>query len=90
MSYVTIKKSAFSAIELLVVMAILGILISLLSPSLRNAIQKTESLTCARQLQNLNFANSLYYNDHDDQTVIAQGANSVSWDDDASSDFGVV
>lgn len=54
------KKSLFSLIELLIVFSILGILTSLLQPSLKKMVQSAESLHCKNNLKQLGIALSTY------------------------------
>ena len=56
-------KSAFSLVELLIVMAILAILVSLLSPALRKAMSTAQSISCASNLKQTGHACLLYSED---------------------------
>ena len=55
----------FTLIELLVVVAIIGILASLLLPSLGQARKKSQSAVCKSNLKQLNIASFMYVDDHD-------------------------
>ena len=59
------KKHEFSLIELLVIVAIIGILLSLLMPSLENARSVAKSAVCMKNLQNTGVADMLYVRDED-------------------------
>ena len=58
-----VKK--FSLIELLVVVAIIGILASLLAPNLKNAREKSKSAVCKSTLKQLGISGSMYADDND-------------------------
>ena len=57
-------KRPFSLVELLIVMAVLLVLVSLLQPALRNALEYGRSITCKKNLQNLGLQTILYVDDH--------------------------
>ncbi|NQZ56397.1 MAG: type II secretion system protein [Lentisphaeraceae bacterium] len=57
-------KSLFTLIELLVVVAIIGILFSLLLPSIRKALMKAQQSVCLSNSKNLLWGTILYVNDH--------------------------
>ena len=58
-------KKKFSLIELLVVVAIIGILASLLAPSLKMARDKSRGAVCKNNLKQIGLASSMYASDHD-------------------------
>ena len=66
----------FTLVELLVVIAILGILCSLLLPSLRNAKAKAEIAVCLSNMSQINTA-VLTYTTHNDGSFPGDGA--ISW-----------
>jgi len=57
-------KRAFTLIELLCVIAIIGILASLLMPAVGTMKQKADSITCAANLRGIGNAVQLYLQDH--------------------------
>ena len=73
-------KQRFTLIEVLVVVAIIGILASLLLPSLGKARSRAKRITCASQQKQLGIA--LYnYTDDNDQYMPVHLASHYTWDD---------
>ncbi len=60
-----LERQRFTLIELLVVIAIIGILASLLAPTLKNAREKSRSTVCKSQLKQWGMATMLYTDDND-------------------------
>lgn len=60
----TRRLRCFTLVELLVIIAILAVLISLLQPALKNALEYGRSLSCKSHLQNLGLQTNLYIEDH--------------------------
>jgi len=59
------SRRAFSIIELLVVIGIIGLLVALLLPTLRSARRQSQVITCKAQLQNIGAAFHMYLNEND-------------------------
>jgi prepilin-type N-terminal cleavage/methylation domain-containing protein/prepilin-type processing-associated H-X9-DG protein len=59
------RARAFSVIELLVVIGIIGILLALLLPTLSSARRQSRALACKAQLQNIGAAFQMYLNEND-------------------------
>ena len=76
-------EKKFSLIEILVVVAIIGILASLLLPSLNKARKSAQLASCTNQIKQINYA--LYnYTDDNNQYFVPQRRSSGSliiWDD---------
>ena len=60
------KKTYFTLIELLVVIAIIGILASMLMPSLGKARGKAKSASCTNNLKQIGLTNIMYMDDNKD------------------------
>jgi prepilin-type N-terminal cleavage/methylation domain-containing protein/prepilin-type processing-associated H-X9-DG protein len=59
------NRTAFTLVELLVVIAVLGILIALAMPAIRKAWQSAATAECVSSLRQLHTATMHYANDHD-------------------------
>lgn len=70
----------FTLIELLVVIAIIGILASLLLPSLGKARGKSKAVVCLNNLKSLNIALMLYSDDNESYVPAAPNLD-TPWDD---------
>ena len=77
------SKNLFTLIELLVVVAIIGILASLLFPSLGKARKKAMLTVCKSNLKQLGIALSTHPDDNDQHYVFGKKSNSslIIWDD---------
>lgn len=70
--------SGFTLIEMLVVIAIIALLASLLTPATQRALAKARSVTCMNNLRNLAIAGTLYEADHQG-TMPFPGGLSNGW-----------
>ena len=61
----TKNRRYFTLIEVLVAIAIIGILASMLLPVLNNAKQKAKEIACSNNIKGLGIAANLYKDDHD-------------------------
>lgn len=73
------KNRKFSLIELLVVIAIIGILASLLLPSLGKARKKAQSSVCQNKLKQISTASFMYAEDNDNFAPLNDANNSDYW-----------
>ena len=79
---VTRRPGAFTLIELLVVIAIIGILASLLLPSLSRAKARAHSASCKNHLHQMGLALQMYVQENDDRYPYAGHTSNVM--DDAT------
>ena len=73
------KQKKFTLIELLVVIAIIGILASLLLPSLGKARKKAQSAVCKGNLKQLNVILTMHFDDNDSNFPYID--SNISYDD---------
>lgn len=82
----TLRKHGFSLIELLVVLAILGLLAALLFPVFAHAREKAQQAACASNLKQIDLAATQYTQDNEGMVfptvryINAEG-NPVAWCD---------
>ena len=75
-----IIKKNFTLVELLVVVAIIGILVSILLPSLDKAREKTRSAVCKSNLKQIGVAALMWSSDNNDKTLAAAWhINNPAW-----------
>ncbi len=71
------SRRAFTLIELLVVIAIIGILASMLLPTLGRAKEKARSIQCVNNVRQLGLAMQMFGDDNNERLPLARG--SVAW-----------
>lgn len=83
-------KRGFTLIELLVVIAVLALLVSILTPSLREALEYSRLVACRMNMRNLSMACMIYVNDNYDYFVPGAGSwlNVVKFADDGRYNWG--
>jgi len=75
------RKQKFTLIEVLVVVAIIGILASFLMPALSKARKKSRISVCLNNQKQLATSLAMYIGDNDFRAPSSTGGNGVSWDD---------
>jgi prepilin-type N-terminal cleavage/methylation domain-containing protein len=61
------RQNAFTLVEMLVVIGIIGILMSMLMPALSRAKQKGNRIACLNDIRQIGIAGTLYAGDHDNE-----------------------
>lgn len=75
-----LKKDGFSLVELLVCIAIIGVLAAIIVPVVGNVRQQTQQTNCLSNLRQLHGATQLYATDNGDRIVLAKhDAKKVHW-----------
>lgn len=69
------KRSAFTLVELLVVICILAVLAALALPGIRTALARTNSAKCQSNLRQIGIAMNGYLNEHEQIYPSAMGKN---------------
>lgn len=64
------KHKTFTMIELLVVVAVLGILVSLLSPSIKSSLEVAYKTKCGEQMKTIHMAQEFYHDDKGSYSAI--------------------
>src|SRR5436190_20501114 len=85
MTQVCYRRFAFTLVELLVVMAIIGILIALLIPAVQAARESSRRATCANNLHQLAVAIKLHEETHH---IFPTGGWGADWVGDPDAGFG--
>ena len=75
------NKKHFSLIEVLVVIAIIGILVSLLFPTLQRAREAARDATCKNNLKQWGVVNYLFADDNDGAITPSYDNTWTAWDD---------
>lgn len=68
-----VPVAAFTLVELLVVVAIIGILASLLAPALRKAVDSAKHASCTSNLRQVGFALNAYMQDYNGWSLLNSG-----------------
>ena len=76
-------KKQFTILELLVIVAIIGILASLLLPSLKQARDKSRLAVCKNNLKQISYCFAMYHSDYQNiyPPYVNGPTNRISWDD---------
>ena len=74
-----LRRNSFTLIELLVVIAIIGILVSMLLPTLNMARLKAKQIVCKGNLKQINIHFQLYASDFNDYIVPSQNYTTTTW-----------
>ena len=75
----SMRKKAFTLIDLLVVIAIIAILAGMLLPALSRAKAKAKSIKCMNNLKQVALATIMYADDHNDKVIPVLGPNKPYW-----------
>lgn len=74
-----IKAKGFTLIEMLVVIAIIGILASMLMPSLQKALNTAKSISCVNNMRQVGLQFMSYIGDNNDNPPPYDNFNTVAW-----------
>lgn len=72
------RRSAFTLVELLVVISIIALLISILLPSLQSAREQAKMVKCLAHVRGMAQAGMVFAQDHNDRFQLATSANGVT------------
>ena len=87
-STLKMKQNKFTLVELLVVIAVIGILASLLLPVLGKARRTSQVMVSMHNMKQINIAMAMYLDDNYGQYTPGRNPVSYSWDDYLSSYLG--
>jgi len=73
------RRSGFTLVELLVVIAVIAILASLLLPALAGAKSRAHTVTCVNNLRQIGIASAMYVDDHEEGQLPASQHTGKSW-----------
>jgi prepilin-type processing-associated H-X9-DG protein len=76
----SLRRCAFTLLELLVILALLVLLAALMMPPLTRARENANRAACASNLQRIGIALKAYATDYDDRLPANWGTLNVSWD----------
>ena len=74
-----LKSRVFTLLELLIVIAIIGILASMLLPALRTARESAKTIQCSGNMKQYGLAFRMYAGDYNDYMASAIGSGSYWW-----------
>lgn len=85
------QQSKFTLIELLVVIAILGILVSMLLPSLKKAREATKAAVCLNNMSQIGKAEQMSIRSNNGKFTIARDRRSgtINWDEALTDELGI-
>jgi len=91
LSYSRNYKVAFTLIELMVVIAIIGILASLLLPVLSRASGKAKSIVCSNNMRQIGIAARIYVSESKGKYPVVKGNSTTAlWKNNKLIGFGVL
>ena len=73
------SRTAFTLIEMLVVIAIIALLASIISPAVTGALRRARSTKCLSNLRQIGVATSQYAGDHKGGLPLAKVSNTLHW-----------